>query len=113
MIKNINDPNLTVRRPEESIKISDLFSTSNAQMSIVKIECSGNHSIGINSISDRIYYVVDGDGEVYIGDKWYPATTGDCVYISKGTACSLRGNLSGLVIDSPPFHPDNETIVTE
>jgi len=113
MIKNIFDPNLPVRNPDNHTKIVNLFSDQNAKMSIVKIECSGDHYINANRISDRIYYITGGTGEVYFDGIWHPATLGDCVYIRAGAACSLRGNVTGLVIDSPPFHPDNEIVLAE
>ena len=108
MLKNIDDPNLPIRSPDQNTKITNVFSDVNAQMSFVKVECAGDHGIAQNRSGDRIYYVLEGAGEVYFDDKWHPVKSGDCAYIHKGNSCSIRGKLKGIIINSPPFNPKTD-----
>ncbi|MDR1694487.1 MAG: cupin domain-containing protein [Lactobacillaceae bacterium] len=108
MLKSINDSNLPVRSPDENTKITQVFSDADAEMSFVKIECSGDHGISSNRSGDRIYYVLEGSGEVYFDNDWHSVKPGDCAYIRKGRSCSIRGKLKGLIINSPPFNPKSD-----
>lgn len=56
------------------------------------------------NLSDRVYYVLSGDGEFQVGDN--PAETaseGDLVYIPKGVPYVFGGTMTYLVMNAPAF----------
>lgn len=96
------------RQVDSELKIYDVFSSLDAQMDFVIAELNGDHPMIINRVSDRIYFVLSGTGEVFSDDKWEKVSVNDCVFIKKNSVHSIRGNLTYAIITSPPFQPKNE-----
>lgn len=97
-----------VRHIGSELTIYDVFADSNANMDFVIAELDGSHPMIINQISDRIYYIISGNGEVFSDNEWNPVVENDCVYIKKNTVHSIRGKLKYVIITSPPFDARNE-----
>lgn len=89
--------------------IYDIFTDPKANMDFVIAELNGDHPMIINCVSDRIYYIICGVGEVYSDNQWDAVSEGDCVYIKKNTEHSIRGKLKYAIITSPPFDSKNES----
>ena len=102
--------NFNKRKIGDELTIYDVVALPDAQLDFVIAELDGNHPFIINHVSDRIYYILEGLGEVYSDSKWEPVASGDCVYIKKGDTHSIKGKLKYAIITSPPFMPQNETI---
>lgn len=96
------------RRIGSELTIYDIFTAPNANLDFVIAELSGDHPMVINYVSDRIYFIIRGRGEVFSDNQWENVTENDCIYIKKNTAHSIRGNLTYAIITSPPFDPQNE-----
>lgn len=99
----------SARHIGSELTIYDIFTDSKANMDFVIAELDGDHPMIINHVSDRIYYIICGIGEVYSDNQWDAVSEGDCVYIKKNTAHSIRGNLKYAIITSPPFNSKNES----
>lgn len=97
-----------VRNIGDNLKIYDLFCNPKANMDFVIAELNGDHPMIINRVSDRVYFVFDGQGEVFVDNEWVPVKPCDCVYIEKGMRHSIRGKLKYAIITAPPFAVENE-----
>lgn len=101
----------TIRHIGLELTIYDIYADPRANMDFVIAELNGNHPAVINYMSDRIYYIICGSGEVYSDNQWDDVSSGDCIYIKKNTVHSIRGKLKYAIITSPPFDTKNESEV--
>ena len=66
----------------------------------------------LHRTSDEIYYVLSGEGVVYLGNQVHQLSAGEALYIPAGTvhwAIAVTGPLEILCICSPPYqHEDTE-----
>lgn len=91
--------------------IYDVFAANDAEMDFVIAELNGFHPMITNHVSDRIYFIISGEGEVFSDNQWESVVANDCIYIKKNTVHSIRGNLTYAIITAPPYEPGNETEV--
>jgi mannose-6-phosphate isomerase-like protein (cupin superfamily) len=99
------------RDVDEALTITDLFEGAEFNFDFVVAELEGDHPTVINYESDRAYFVLEGEGEVQVGEEMHDVKSEDLVTIEAGEKHSIRGNLRYLVITSPPFDPDNEEVI--
>lgn len=71
-------------------------------------EVNGSHGRVKNTLSDRIYYVIDGKGEFVIEDRKIPVEKTDVVIIPRDTFYDYRGKLRLFLVHSPAFNVDND-----
>jgi mannose-6-phosphate isomerase-like protein (cupin superfamily) len=96
------------RRVDPSLVITDLFAEQNAPFDLVIAEIDGDHGKRINRVSDRVYFVLEGQGTVFLGGQDIDVSRFDAVFIPKGTAHGVAGKLKLAIITSPPFKRENE-----
>lgn len=101
----------TIRRIDDSLSIADILSDPTFAFDVVKATLDGDHPVVVNRVSDRIYYILNGNGHVLVGNEVHQVSDEDIVKIRKGTPHTIRGKLAYLIITSPPFDPSNEEIV--
>lgn len=106
-----NDDSVTPRRVDDALTIVPLFDGTNFSFDVAKAVLSGSHPPVVNRISDRVYYFLEGEATVTIGDKEHNASSGDLAVIKAGTQHAVDGTAKYLVITAPPFDPANERIV--
>lgn len=98
-------------------KISDSYTVFN----LLTGELSKNVSVAVskadehleetkNKTSDRVYYVLEGSLKVKSGDKTFVANSGDIIFIPANTPYQFEGTFKAILINSPPFDPENEDI---
>ena len=65
----------------------------------------------------EIYFILDGRGILYHGDKAMSVSTGACLFIEPGTSHKLRNalddDLEHLVVASPPFDADDVHLIED
>lgn len=76
--------------------------------SLAIVTLNGAHPRTQNNVSDRAYFVVEGEADVEVGTKMSHVQVGDAVYIPKDTAHSITGKVRYVVVNAPPFDPGNE-----
>ena len=96
------------RKGENTTIANYLTKDSSNNVSLALSTLSGRHAKTMNKISDRIYYILNGSGKVWVGDEVSTIEKEDMVFIPKGTPHAIEGNVAYLVINSPPFEPANE-----
>ncbi len=76
-------------------------------------EVTGNHGPTRNKISDRIYFIIDGEGEFEIDGKKYSVENGDMVIAPRDTLYDYRATngttLKMFLVHSPAFNQENES----
>ena len=88
-----------------------LSKATSTQFSVLRVTLSGIHSKVKNIVSERIYYVLDGQGEIAVGEENYQVKAGDLVFVKPNEIHGLTGNMEYLVITSPPYTPENEITI--
>ena len=74
-------------------------------------EVTGSHGKIRTTKSDRVYYVIDGQGEFTIGDEVVPASKGDVVIVPVRIDYDYKaidGTLKLFLIHTPAFDQDYE-----
>lgn len=86
------------------IKVKRLLSEDNIDnisVSVVKID--GVNKKIINTKSDAVYFVIEGNGFFNIDGEEIEVRKGDLVFIKKGSAYFDKGTLTMLAINNPRY----------
>jgi quercetin dioxygenase-like cupin family protein len=78
-------------------------------LSMTWVALRGRHRRLVCHESDRVYYVLSGSASLRLGDS--PAESlnaGDSVFIPRGTAYDLDGDIDYLVMNGPAFRPGSD-----
>jgi mannose-6-phosphate isomerase-like protein (cupin superfamily) len=82
-------------------------------ISVTWVSIAGHHDRIVNHESDRVYYVIEGDGRFQVGDgaPIERVTSGDLVFIPRGTPYEFEGDMRYLVMNGPAFRPGSDTVL--
>jgi mannose-6-phosphate isomerase-like protein (cupin superfamily) len=73
-------------------------------ISVTWVKIWGHHKKMVCDISDRPYYIIEGEGEFQVGDdEPFKVTAGDFVYIPRGVPYVFDGHMTYLVMNGPAF----------
>ena len=73
-------------------------------ISVTWIKNWGPHGWVVCHVSDRPYYILEGEGEFQLGDgEPFKVKAGDSVYIPRGVPYTLDGQMTYLVMNGPAF----------
>lgn len=80
--------------------------------SAIYFEIKTHHGKCMSKKSDRIYYVVDGEGEYDVDGKSFPVKKEDVIIVPKNTPYNYRATnntiLKVFLVHTPAFDPDAE-----
>lgn len=99
------------RRPDASMEIVALFAEPSAPFSAVIGLLDGPHGKQVNAKSDRAYFILEGTGSVFVGEEKTDVEPYDLVHIPAGTVHGIKGKLKVLILNTPPFSPQDESKV--
>lgn len=111
MIRRLENSNS--RSIDEHITVDALFDGRDFNFDLVVANLDGKHPTIVNSESDRAYFILEGQGEVRVGEEEYEVKDEDLILINAVKKHSIQGTLRYLIITSPPFDADNEQIIEE
>ena len=81
-------------------------------ISLTWVTLFGRHEKVVNEISDRVYYIIDGEADFEIGDSEKGSVTGgDVVLIPKDVPYVFEGHMTYVVMNSPGYVPDSDRVV--
>jgi mannose-6-phosphate isomerase-like protein (cupin superfamily) len=85
--------------------------TPNISMTWVHIW--GHHDRVVNQTSDRVYYILEGEGTFQVGDdaSMEPVTAGDVVYIAHDTPYEFAGHMRYIVTNGPAFTAGSDKVL--
>ena len=78
-------------------------------LSMTWVALRGRHRRLVCHESDRAYYILSGSASLRLGER--PAESvrvGDSVFIPRGTAYDLEGEIDYLVMNGPAFRPGSD-----
>ncbi len=79
------------------------------ELSVTWVKIWGHHKKMVCDVSDRAYYIIEGEGEFQVGDdEPYDVQATDFVFIPKGVPYVFDGNMSYLVMNGPAFVPGSD-----
>lgn len=81
--------------------IKDIFTDPGAPFDLVIADIDGDHGQHVNKLSDRAYFVLEGEGLIVVGDDSYEVVPLDVVFIPKGIVHSISGKLRVAIITAP------------
>jgi mannose-6-phosphate isomerase-like protein (cupin superfamily) len=100
---------------DDNTEITDLFDApEDANFDSVLCKVDGYHPETdrrkriVNERSQKSYYILEGSGKIFVGEKTHRVEEGDFVFVSEKTPHALEGNFRALIITSPPFNPEDE-----
>ena len=99
------------RQVDSALSIIELFAGVDFKFDFVIAELTGHHPTVRNHVSDRVYYFLEGQATVHVGDTQFTVSSGDLVPIKAGTPHGLNGHARYIIVTAPPFSPSNEEIV--
>jgi mannose-6-phosphate isomerase-like protein (cupin superfamily) len=83
-------------------------------ISITWVQIWGHHQRMVCDISDRPYYIIEGEGVFQLGDdESFQVSSGDFVYIPRGVAYEFSGDMTYLVMNGPAFLPGSDQVIDE
>ena len=78
-------------------------------ISVVWVKFEGQHKKMACDASDRVYYIIGGEGQFQVGDdEPGRVTAGDFVFIPKGVPYMFDGHMTFLVMNGPAFIPGTD-----
>lgn len=96
-------------RRGESLEIRNLITDAiSAKFSVAAVDLHGPHGPTRSHSSDRAYVILEGSAVVTLGQQSHDVAAGDAVFIPQGTPHGIRGDARYIVINSPPFDPQQE-----
>lgn len=78
---------------------------------LVTIEVNGYHGKFKNSLSDKMYFVIDGEVNIIADDKEYNLSKGDFLNVAKNSIHEIKGNGKTILICNPIFNPEYEEVL--
>ncbi|MFZ5916470.1 MAG: cupin domain-containing protein [Chloroflexota bacterium] len=78
-------------------------------ISVTWVKIWGHHKRMVCDASDRVYYIIDGQGEFQVGDdEPEPVVAGDFVYVPRSVPYVFDGHMTYLVMNGPAFLPGSD-----
>ncbi|MCP4642769.1 MAG: cupin domain-containing protein [bacterium] len=85
----------------------------NDRVSIHRVRIEGEAKKHYHKVLHEHYIVLEGSGEVELGDERVPVEAGDVIAIPPGTPHALRGHFEIINVVTPPFDSEDEYVVEE
>ena len=79
-------------------------------ISIAVSELHGAISKTIKTITDRMYYFIEGAGSFIFDDKTVTVNSPSVLFIPKNTSYSMRGDFKAVLINTPAFQPQTKPV---
>jgi mannose-6-phosphate isomerase-like protein (cupin superfamily) len=77
-----------------------------ASASVVHVD--GRHGKSKSTVSDRVVYILEGEGEYVVGDEAVRVRPTDVIVIPKNAAFDCSGKMKYLVVHVPAYDHDHE-----
>ena len=97
--------------PEKNYIIDNyLDKSSNMGYSIVRTHLDGKHPLMKNTISNRTYYIIDGNATFFVKNEQFTLKKGDTLTIPKDTLYKFEGKFDSILISCPAFEEKYDII---
>ncbi len=103
--------------PEVGVGIAKMVESDKLSVHIAVVKPGTTLKKHYHKHRDEVYIIVDGEGEVYLGDKVVKVSRGDIVIIPRETIHGIRNTadreLVFMFISAPPFNPKEDRFIVE
>ncbi|HLA07924.1 MAG TPA: hypothetical protein VJ022_10800 [Anaerolineales bacterium] len=82
----------------------DVLPTASASV----IQVDGRHGKGKTTVSDRVFYILEGTGEFVVGDDVIPVQGTDIIVVPKNTSFDYQGKMTLLLVHVPAYDQEHE-----
>ena len=82
-------------------------------ISVTWVRSWGHHDRVVNEISDRVYYVIEGEGRFQVGDGGpiEKAAAGDFVFIPRNVPYEFDGRMRYIVMNGPAYRTNSDKVL--
>ena len=87
-----------------------LDKSSNLGYSVVRTHLNGNHPLMKNIISNRTYYIINGNASFNVENEHFELKQGDTLTIPKDTLYKFEGVFDAILISCPAFDEKYDVI---
>ena len=87
-----------------------LDNSSNMGYSVVRTHLNGNHPLMKNVISNRTYYIINGNASFDVENEHFKLKQGDTLTIPKDTLYKFEGIFDAILISCPAFDEKYDVI---
>ena len=87
-----------------------LDNSSNMGYSVVRTHLNGNHPLMKNVISNRTYYIINGNASFDVENEHFDLEQGDTLTIPKNTLYKFEGKFDAILISCPAFDEKYDVI---
>ncbi|MBQ4542326.1 MAG: hypothetical protein IJA23_05715 [Clostridia bacterium] len=87
-----------------------LDKSSNLGYSVVRTHLNGNHPLMKNIISNRTYYIINGNASFDVENEHFKLKQGDTLTIPKDTLYKFEGIFDAILISCPAFDEKYDVI---
>lgn len=78
-------------------------------LSVTWVKIDGHHKKMVCDLSDRAYYIIEGDGWFQVGEEEpFDVAATDSVFIPRGVPYVFEGTMTYLVMNGPAFVPGSD-----
>jgi mannose-6-phosphate isomerase-like protein (cupin superfamily) len=86
------------------------FEEHTQDISVTWVRLWGHHDRVVNQISDRVYYVIEGEARFQVGDgsPIEGVAVGDFVFIPRNVPYEFEGTMRYIVMNGPAYRPDSD-----
>ena len=83
----------------------------NSDFSGALIEINGDHGKLKCLNEDRIYFIIEGNGEFDLDGEVSEVGVGDLIFVPKETPYNIKGKLKYFLVCSPEFNPEDDVFL--
>ena len=82
-------------------------------ISVTWVRLWGHHDRVVNAISDRVYYVIDGEARFQVGDgaPVERVGPGDFVFIPRNVPYEFEGDMRYIVMNGPAYRTGSDRVL--
>jgi len=103
-----------VRGEGSDYEIHNYITNGNSEkLSVAVSMLNGKLWKTMNTVSDRVYYIIEGGGDFIFEKEKLRAVKGDMVLVPAGLSYRLEGKFKAVLINAPPFNIKNEVQLSE
>jgi len=106
-IQILKKQNGVERKISDSYAVLNLLTAEQSEKMSVSVSTAKNHVETTKTTSDRAYYILE--GKIIINGNLI-GNEGDVVFIPANTEYDFKGSFKAVLINSPPFKKENESI---
>ncbi len=109
-IKLFKKEEASVRKISDSYSVANYLTAADSGRVSLAVSIARDHKETTETSSDRAYFILE--GEMIVNDNLV-GQAGDVIYIPANTEYNFKGTFKTVIVNSPAFRPENESVIKE